>query len=134
MRRAWVLVLVLAGCGMKAPPTPILQGDEGAPVIRDFSWKHTGTAVRFSFALAGGRGGVGYEVDRAMIDPICRCPTMWRRIYEEPPRASLRGKSIVRLFRLPEKGIVYRFRIRAVDADGNASPWVEPVEAEVKER
>ncbi len=134
MRRALVFALVLAGCGLKAPPTPILEGDEGAPVIQNFSWEHAGTAVRFVFTLAGGKGGVGYEVDRAIIDPICKCPTMWRRLFEEPPRASLRGKKIVRLFRLPEKGIVYRFRIRAVDADGNASPWIGPIEAKVREQ
>jgi len=132
MRRLlFAACLAMAGCGMKAPPVAV-DPNAPPPAIEDFSWSHEKTAVRFVFRLTGGAGGVGYEIDRARIDPVCRCPTMWRRYFEQVPSASLRGKKIVRLLKLRKQGVVYLFRIRAVDAEGRFGRWIGPIRAEAE--
>ena len=73
--------------------------------------------------LAGGGGILGYQIDRAQIDPICRCPTPWQRDYEFQPRKDMDQKEVLRLITIRTTDVVFLYRIRAIDALGRLGKW-----------
>ncbi len=117
--------LALAACGLKAPPTPTPTTGEGAPRIAALEHTIEGNVLHLRLRLEGGEDGVGYQVDRAELDPICGCLTPWRRYFEDPPRPALQGKWVERNF--PLSSTTTRFyRVRAVDGRGHLGPWHGP--------
>jgi len=113
-------LLLLTACGMKEAPQ--LVEDLGSPEIADFQYSMEGNGLRMTFKLMGGAGGIGYQIDRAEIDPACDCPSFWRRFYEQPPLPRQAGKRQQRTLGLPfERG--FAFRIRAVDGLGHLGAW-----------
>ncbi len=123
-----VAAFVLAGCGRKEPPQPIAAN--APPTI--VSLKHTiiRNSLNLDIEMGGGSGGIGYQVDRAEMDPYCKCPGTWRRYYEEMPIPKNFDKSSMsQLINLRGGDIEYVFRVRAVDALGRFSEWSRPIRA-----
>ncbi|MDX8412139.1 MAG: hypothetical protein R8K46_09775 [Mariprofundaceae bacterium] len=115
-------LLLLSACGLKEAPQ--LVQDLGPPEIADFKYSMEGNGLRMTFKLRGGAGGIGYQVDRAEIDPACDCPSFWRRFYEQPPLANQNGRRQQRTLGVPfERN--FAFRIRAVDGLGHLGAWGE---------
>ncbi len=127
--RVWLVawVLMLAACGHKAPPQP---ADASPPRIVGLKHEVTGPALKLEFVLQGDPAGVGYQIDRAEIDPICNCPTMWQRYFEQPPYPNQVGERQTRLLNLRTLDRTYLFRIRAFDAHGRLGAWSETIRAQ----
>lgn len=124
----WVLMVgVLAACGKKEPPQIVETSTP--PNIEQLQTMTTGKSIQFTFRLVGGEEGVGYQIDRAIEDPYCKCPGFWRRYYEEAPKTGLQGKEVKKLLSLGTGESVYYFRIRAVDGLGRLGPWSQPIRA-----
>jgi len=123
-----MLFLLLLGCGRKEMPQ--LQGGALHPP-RVVQLNHTvmGQVVRFDLKLEGGHGGIGYQLDRTLIDPYCKCAGSWQRYSEMVPQLRHQGQSIHRMFGLPLEDTVYLFRIRAFDAQGHLGPWSKTMQA-----
>ncbi len=122
-----MLAVAAAGCGRKEPPRPLAEA--GPPAIEELRAEVNGPALVLDFRLVGSRSGVGYQIDRAEIDPVCRCPSMWRRYFEQPPLPEFAGRHERRLISLKSTEREFLFRIRAVDAEGRLGPWSEPIRA-----
>jgi len=130
MRRVFGALLVLlavAGCGRKEPPRPAAAS--GPPAIGELAHAVNEPALVLDLRLVGTPAGVGYQIDRAEIDPVCHCPSMWRRFLEQPPAPELVGRRLRRLVPLRSVEREFLFRIRAVDAEGRLGPWSEPIRA-----
>jgi len=117
-------ILLLTACGLKEAPQ--LVEDLGPPAITDFQYSLEGNGVRMTFRLAGGAGGIGYQIDRTEIDPFCDCPGFWRRFYEQPPLARQAGKLQQRTLGIPFERS-FAFRVRAIDGLGHLGPWGEVI-------
>jgi len=128
--RIWILlaaVLVLSSCGRKEAPQMI--HDSQPPELVDLQHELNGMVLKLDFALAGNPAGVGYQVDRAEIDPYCKCPGFWRRYLEQPASPRHMGAPITKLLRLRSTTTEYVFRIRAFDATGQLGPWSKHIRA-----
>ncbi len=126
----WVLLmaaLVLGGCGRKEAPQIAL--DSQPPQLVGLQHELSGMVLKLDFELAGSPAGVGYQVDRAVIDPYCKCPGLWRRYLEELPTQKIIGVPITKLLRLRSTTTEYVFRIRAIDTAGQLGPWSEHIRA-----
>jgi hypothetical protein len=122
------IALILAGCGRKEPPVPMAVS--APPAIVSMSHDvHVNTLELDLVLTGGGEGGVGYQIDRAPIDPYCKCPGFWRRYLEVPAQPSLVGTKTKVLIDLRGGTIAYAFRIRAVDAIGRLGPWSKIIQA-----
>ncbi len=123
-----VIALALAGCGRKEPPVPMAES--APPVIVSMTHAVHVNVLAIDVVLnGGGAGGVGYQVDRAPIDPYCNCPGFWRRYQTQPAQPSLAGVHTKILLDLRGGTIAYAFRIRAVDAIGRLGPWSKIIRA-----
>jgi len=119
---------VLAGCGRKGPPQPIAEN--APPAIVSIEHLITGNILKLGIKMSGGSGGIGYQIDRAEMDPYCKCPGIWRRNYEELPHPKNFDKSpISHLINLRSGDIEYLYRVRATDALGRFSEWSKPIRA-----
>lgn len=118
-----MLALVLGGCGRKEPPQAI--ADAPAPKFAMFKHSVESNALYLTMKITGGSYGVGYQVDRSEIDPSCKCPSFWRRFYEEVPSKKHFNKEISKLIGLKQNR-EYAFRVRAIDALGRFSEWTRP--------
>ena len=118
---------VLAGCGRKEPPQPV--ADNAPPAIVSLKHVASGNSLRLEIEMSGGSGGIGYQVDRAEMDPYCKCPGTWRRHYEELPNPQNFDSPLVQVFNLRGGDIEYVFRVRAIDALGRFSEWSKPIRA-----
>jgi len=119
---------VLTGCGRKEPPQPMV-GD-APPAIVSIEHLISGNSLKLDIEMSGGAGGIGYQIDRAEMDPYCKCPGIWRRHYEELPNPKNFDKSsISQLLNLRGGDIEYLFRVRAIDALGRFSEWSKPIRA-----
>jgi len=121
------LALALSGCGRKEAPQAIMDGAK--PELTDFRHEQTGNVLQLFFVLHGNPEGVGYQIDRAEIDPICDCPGMWRRYLEQEPMARQVGIESNRVINLKTTKREFAYRIRAYDAAGNLGPWSQIVRA-----
>ena len=125
---AAVGLLALAGCGRKEPPVPM--SSSAPPSIVSMTHDvHVNTLELELVLTGGGEGGVGYQIDRAPIDPYCNCPGFWRRYREVPAQPALVGVNTKVLIDLRGGTIAYAFRIRAVDSLGRLGPWSEIIRA-----
>jgi hypothetical protein len=123
-----VAAFVLAGCGRKEPPQPV--ADNAPPAIVSIKHFMTENLLHLDIKMSGGSGGIGYQIDRAEMDPYCKCPGIWRRHYEELPNPkNFDRPSIPKLLNLKSGDIEYIFRVRAVDALGRFSEWSKPIRA-----
>ena len=120
------LLLAFSACGRKEAPQPVVE-DMGPPEIVALSHQQNGNIISLDFTLQGGKGGIGYQIERAEMDPYCKCPGMWRMYFEQPTLASQQGKAMSHLLPLKKIDVEFAFRIRAVDAIGRLSPWSETI-------
>ncbi len=122
---AGVIALVaLGGCGRKEMPQP----DTSKPLrIVDLQSVKEVSVLQLTFTILGGSDMVGYQIDRAEIDPICDCLTAWRRNFEQAPLPGQKAKVLTRNLKLLSHKREFAFRIRAVDSVGNLSPWSAPM-------
>jgi len=129
-RRLWLFLMmavVLAGCGRKMAPQPVSTNAE-KPQIVDLQHEAIGNVMRLDFVLRGNPAGVGYQIDRTMIDPYCQCPGFWRRYVSKAAMPRLANSKTKKMLLLSTK-VEYVFRIRAVDVDGNFGPWSKMMRA-----
>lgn len=123
-----VAAFVLVGCGRKEPPQPMV--DNAPPVIISVKHMVAENTLQLTIRMSGGSGGIGYQIDRAEMDPYCKCPGIWRRHYEElPSPKNFDRPSISQLLNLRGGDIEYVFRVRAIDALGRFSEWSKPIHA-----
>ncbi|HXH72385.1 MAG TPA: hypothetical protein VNI58_06180 [Mariprofundaceae bacterium] len=123
-----MLALLVAGCGRKEPPQVLAKG--APPQIVELTHEVNGPALALNFRLLGSARGVGYQIDRAEMDPYCKCPTMWRRHFEQPAMAKQVDTPIRKLINLGSYNREFLFRIRAVDVDGNLGEWSQTIHAQ----
>jgi len=126
----WILllaVLVLGGCGRKEAPR--IVGDAQPPKLVDLRHEQQGMVLKLDFTLTGDPEGVGYQIDRAKIDPYCKCPDFWRRYLEQMPSKNNVGVPISKLLKLRSTTTEYVFRIRAFDAIGRLGSWSRHIRA-----
>ncbi|MDQ6965073.1 MAG: hypothetical protein Q9M13_09165 [Mariprofundales bacterium] len=122
------VALLTAGCGRKEPPQPTIEKSP-PPAITSLSYEQNYNSIKVTMRLAGGGGVLGYQVDIAQIDPICHCPTAWRRDYELQPRSDMDNRKVIRIITLHRAGVKFLYRIRAVDALGRLSRWSDTIHA-----
>jgi predicted small lipoprotein YifL len=123
-----IMVLALAGCGRKEPPVPMAAS--APPSIVSMKYDVHVNTLEIDLVLTGGdAGGVGYQIDRAPIDPYCHCPGFWRRYRVMPAQPALVGTHTKVLIDLRGGSIEYAFRIRAVDAIGRLGAWSKIIRA-----
>ena len=128
-KRIWILlvaVLILSGCGRKEAPQII--HDSQPPQLVDFRYELQGMIIKLDFKLTGSPEGVGFQVDRAEMDPYCKCPGLWRRFFEQQPSPKYNGVATTKFLGLQQE-TDYVFRIRAVDAAGQLGPWSKNIHA-----
>lgn len=117
-----VLALVLTGCGRKEVPQPVTH--KAPPVITAISHEVGGNSLKIKLKMSGGSYGIGYQIDRAEIDPYCKCPGFWRRYLEKSPDPKNFNKGqFSQLIILTSPDMEYAFRVRAIDALGRFSEW-----------
>ena len=114
-------VLLMTGCGRKEPPQVIVNAD--VPDIASIKESDAFPRTTLEIQLAGGAGGVGYQMDRAEMDPYCKCPSVWRRYYEEPPQERNHTRVLQKMLRLQVGGNDFAYRLRAIDAAGRLGTW-----------
>ena len=125
-----VVLLMAAGCGRKEPPQVMV--DAGPPEIATLNVIDADPSNKIEIELVGGKGGVGYQIDRAEMDPYCKCPAMWQRYYEEPPQVINNTRKLQKMIRLEVGGHDYVYRFRAIDALGRLGAWSKSIQADVK--
>jgi len=122
--------MLTAGCGRKLPPQPLIENSP-PPSIASMQVERSYNSLKLIMQLAGADGMVGYQIDRAQIDPICHCPTPWQRNYEMPPRVGMDQEKVVRLINIRTPNVEFLFRVRAVDALGRLGAWQKPIQIKV---
>jgi predicted small lipoprotein YifL len=130
----WIVMLCLglavAACGRKEPPRVV--DTHQPPHLTSLEHSVEANSLVLSFVMQGGGGGLGYQIDRAELDPHCNCPSMWRRFLEQPALPRQVGVTMTRNINIHAPGHVYFFRIRAVDSLGNLGEWSKTIRAEAK--
>lgn len=121
------IALVLVACGRKEPPQLIAENPP--PEIASLKHEIVTNNLAFDIRLEGGSEGVGYQIDRAEIDPHCNCPGFWRRYFEQPPSLKVAGENMRKLVSLRGGRVEYAFRLRAVDGLGRLSAWSKTIRA-----
>lgn len=124
MRKFLLLLLTLllmVGCGRKEPPQVIVDAD--MPEIALLKETDAYPSKKLEIQLAGGAGGVGYQMERAEMDPYCKCPSVWRRYYEEPPLERNNTQVLQKMIRMQVGGNDFAYRLRAIDAAGRLGVW-----------
>lgn len=125
------LGLAFTGCGRKEPPQ--VSDPREPPTIASLEYMIAGNSLKLDIELAGGSEALGFQMDRTEQEPGCKCPGFWRRYYEAPPSARLKGKTITKMFNLRTHKSIYYFRVRAVDDLGRLGPWGETIFAQAEE-
>lgn len=115
-------ILLLAGCGRKEAPQ-IMSDSSFKPEIVGLTHTFDVNILQLEFSLKGSPAGVGYQIDRAEVDPYCNCPGFWRRYDERFPNPKLLEEPIKKLISVKVKNRAFLFRIRAYDDAGNIGPW-----------
>lgn len=118
--------ILLFGCGRKEAPQPL--ANDAPPTIKAISHELAGNSLKINLQLSGGSQGIGYQIDRAEIDPYCNCPGFWRRFLEETPSAENFDKPVMsELIPLKTPNVEYAFRVRAFDALGRLGEWSQVI-------
>lgn len=125
---AMATTLILTGCGRKEPPQ-VVVGNGSPPAVINLQHVVSGNSLKLTFSLTGGEVGIGYQVDRAEIDPHCNCPSFWRRFSEITPTPKAYGIELSKLINLRGSDREFAFRIRAVDAYGRLGQWSGTIRA-----
>ncbi|MDX8392889.1 MAG: hypothetical protein R8K53_10060 [Mariprofundaceae bacterium] len=121
-----ITLIALGGCGRKEIPQP---DSSEPPRLVNLQYEKAVSVLQLKFSILGGVGAVGYQIDRAEIDPVCDCPTIWRRHFEQLPIPRLKGEKLIRNLKLLTHKREFLFRIRAVDSMNNLAPWSVPMRA-----
>ncbi len=121
------VALVLVACGRKEPPQVVAETPP--PEIASLKHEVFTNNLAFDISLKGGSEGVGYQIDRAEIDPHCNCPGFWRRYFEQPPGLKAAGENTRKLVSLRGGRVEYAFRLRAIDGLGRLSDWSKIIRA-----
>jgi len=124
-----VTLLVLTGCGRKEPPQPVMS--DAMPTLTQVNHVVSGNVVNIEVEISGGSHGIGFQIDRAEIDPYCNCPGFWRRYQEQTPRAENFGKPLSQVINLKDPNKEFAFRVRAIDALGRFSDWSKIIRVRV---
>lgn len=129
--RPWLLLVIMAllltACGRKELPQ--LAASNTPPAIKQLNIDHSENVMRLSFYLNGGVGGIGYQLDRAELDPYCKCPDMWQRYFEQQPHSLNQGKEITKVIRMEAAKHRFLYRLRAVDSEGHLGAWSKTIHA-----
>jgi len=123
-------VLMMTACGRKEPPQAL--ANTAPPQIASLKVVDADPSKKLEIQLAGGEHGVGYQIDRAEMDPYCKCPSTWLRYYEEPPLARNNDRLLQKMIRLEVGKHDYVYRLRAIDAMGRLGSWSKTIQATVK--
>ncbi|MDQ7004547.1 MAG: hypothetical protein Q9N67_06390 [Ghiorsea sp.] len=117
---ALALIFLLAGCGLK---TGLIVYDDLSPEPQLASISHQviGNAVQIQLSIIGGSDTVVYQIDRAKVDPDCKCVNDWLRYYESSP--STQRHDLKRNIKLQHVDETYAFRVRVMDSLGRKSDW-----------
>jgi len=121
-----IALVALGACGRKEPPQP--DANKALRIV-GLEQEKAVSVLHLTFAILGGSGHVGYQIDRAEVDPICNCMTHWQRTFEQEPLPRQKGKVLTRNLKLLSHNRAFAFRIRAFDSLGNLSPWIETMRA-----
>ena len=125
-----ISALCLNACGKKEAPQPL--GQEAVPTIVSMEHAVVGNTLKLEMQLTGGSHGLGYQIDRAEIDPYCNCPSFWRRFNElAPSPKNLEKGSFSKLVVLKDPNMEYAFRVRAIDSIGRFSEWSKTIRAQI---
>ena len=125
-----LLALLLFGaCGKK---TALIVYDDStpAPKLANVSSVVEGDVLSLTLNISNGGGAVLYQIDRAEVDPTCRCIDHWFRFYESSGNAQRSG--LQRNIKLRQPSTTYAFRVRAVDSLGRKSDWSKVFKAKAK--
>ena len=112
-------LLLLSACGLK---TDLIVYDDTmmAPKLELVSHAVEGERLTVYLNILEGCNAVFYQVDRAEVDPNCKCLGLWRRYYQSTPSEQRTGlKRVIKLRQDKE----HAYRIRAVDSLGRTSDW-----------
>ncbi len=114
------LLLVSAGCGVKAPP---VAPDAKPPMIATFVHTLDSGMLTLSWGLAGAspvpQRYTVYRSREPMADKPCRgCPLVFRRLMTIPSNGRKRGTEIMAI----EPGYRYGFKMSATDSSGFEGP------------
>lgn len=123
------VIIALTSCGRKEPPQAL--SNNVAPSIIEMKLEESYAVIRMTLRLQGDNGGVGFQIDRAELDPYCKCPSMWRRFVEEAPHRKNLGKDIVKMIRVEAGENHYLYRVRAIDTEGRFSKWSKTIQAKI---
>ncbi|MDX8388338.1 MAG: hypothetical protein R8M46_07385 [Ghiorsea sp.] len=102
--------------------TGLVVYDDSAPLPVLTSLTHTLNDKQLSITvnIQGGSGSVAYQIDRALIEPECKCIGNWLRYYESS--ASMNRQSLTRHFkRYAHRSHAYR--VRVIDQLGRVTGW-----------
>jgi len=124
------VLLLATACGRKEPPQVMV--DTGPPEIATLNVIDANPSNKVEIELVGGEGGVGYQIDRAEMDPYCKCPSVWQRYYEEPPQVKNNTRKLKKMIRLEVGGHDYVYRFRAIDALGRLGAWSKQLKVDTK--
>jgi len=133
MRNVCLILLAMymvVGCGRKEPPQAWI--DKGQPRIDALKVTNAISSKRVTLTLAGGEGGLGYQVERSELDPYCQCPSTWTPFAELPPARRNEGTPLDRMLVFEIGGHYYAYRIRAIDALGRLGKWSKTLQADEK--
>jgi len=124
------LSLLLTACGRKEMPQVVAS--DGPPEIAQLNVESTFKVVRMNLRLKGGHSGIGYQIDRAELDPYCNCPDRWQRYFEQQPSPLNADKEIVKVFRTEQGDHQFLYRLRAIDGEGRLGTWSKVIHTEVQ--
>jgi len=121
-----IIGLALTACGRKQMPQLVT---DTPPQIVELRHEIGERAIKLTMRITGGSYGIGYQIDRAEMDPYCKCPGFWQRYREEFPAEKNIGKELSVALSLGDGTVEYAFRVRAVDGLGQLGPWSKPIRA-----
>ncbi len=125
----WLIIaaLLFTACGRKEAPQ--VMASNTPPKISKLAISHSENVMKLTFHLDGGVGGIGYQLDRAELDPYCKCPDMWRRYFEQQPHSLNTGKEITKVIRMEAGTHRFLYRLRAIDSEGRLGAWSKTIHA-----
>jgi len=124
-----LVIFLLASCGLK---TGLVVYDDSAPEPQLASISHqvVGKTVHIQLNITGGSNAVVYQIDRAKVDPDCKCINDWLRYYESSP--STQRNDLTRNIKLRNPDETYAFRVRVMDNLGRKSDWSKVFKVKAK--